>query len=125
MYTRCHCAAYVMNADGSGQLNLTRSGSYDSRPDWQPIPASLRPGACANRRRGTGAANTLIGTAAGDLIAGLRGGDVVRGLTGEDCLYGGAGNDRLTGGAGADRFYAGPGVDRRDRVRGCELVRRL
>jgi CBS domain-containing protein len=33
----CNYEIYVMNADGSGQTNLTNNPAYDSSPDWQPI----------------------------------------------------------------------------------------
>ncbi|MDY7080437.1 MAG: hypothetical protein SXV54_26450 [Chloroflexota bacterium] len=29
---------YVMNADGSGQVNLTNSPAHDTSPAWQPQP---------------------------------------------------------------------------------------
>ena len=32
-----------MNADGSGQTNLTNSAVHESRPDWQPIPINAYP----------------------------------------------------------------------------------
>lgn len=74
-----------------------------------------------------------------DCVRGRGGSDKLKGQSGDDKLSGGAGRDRLTGGAGRDTLKArgrggdlvscGKGrdkaiVDRRDRVRGCEKVRR-
>ncbi len=30
---------YVMNADGTGQTNLTSNAAVDYSPDWQPLPS--------------------------------------------------------------------------------------
>jgi hypothetical protein len=74
-----------------------------------------------------------------DCVKGNGGRDRVKGNAGDDVVAGGAGNDRLSGGPGADKLKARRGgrdvvrcgkgkdkavVDRRDRVRGCERVRR-
>ena len=32
-----------MNADGSGQTNLTNNAARDVEPDWQPIPINAYP----------------------------------------------------------------------------------
>ena len=80
-------------------------------PGPTPGPA-LKPGACANTKRGTRAADRLLGTSAGDRLLGLGGGDRLSGLAQADCLTGGRGADRLTGGAGNDRLAGGPGNDR-------------
>lgn len=74
-------------------------------------PATLKPGACANAKTGTGRADSLTGTAAGDLLKGLGGNDRLIGLQGSDCLDGGPGNDRLDGGAGNDKLTGGRGRD--------------
>ena len=98
---------------------------------------------------GTRRGDRLIGTAGRDRLRGFGGADRLRGLAGDDHLEGGAGNDRLDGGPGRDRLSGGPGadllrardatpdvvacgtgrkdvalVDRRDRVSGCETVKR-
>ena len=74
-----------------------------------------------------------------DLLEGGDGDDAVSGASGRDRITGDEGRDRLSGGTGNDRINSrdedrdvvdcGPGrdiafVDRRDRVRGCERVRR-
>jgi Ca2+-binding RTX toxin-like protein len=75
----------------------------------------------------------------GAILRGGRGNDVLTGRVGEDDLTGGPGRDLLSGGGGndeldsrasaPDRVRCGPGhdrvkADRRDRPRGCEVVRR-
>nr|MBA3585322.1 VCBS repeat-containing protein [Gemmatimonadota bacterium] len=69
-----------------------------------PPPAGLKPGACANEKRGTSKAETINGTTAGDRIFGLGGNDVINGLQGDDCLLGGDGKDKLSGAEGNDRL---------------------
>gem|GEM_PF-1123189 len=71
----------------------------------------LKKGACANVKRGTGAANSLRGTNFGDRILGLGGNDKIAGRGGADCLSGGAGNDRISGGSGRDKVKGGSGND--------------
>ena len=99
-------------------------------------------------RAGTAGADRIAGTSGNDVLYGLGGNDRLLGLAGNDVLYGGAGADLLIGGPGKDRLFGGPGndtidardrqvdvvdcgpgrdtaiVDRRDRVSGCEIVRR-
>ncbi|HEY7257354.1 MAG TPA: PKD domain-containing protein [Solirubrobacterales bacterium] len=112
-----------------------------------PVEISLRPGRCANRRRGTGGADRVKGFSAGDRIEGLAGDDRLLGGPGQDCLIGNGGDDRLVGGAGRDLLRGGAGkdtldlrgggrdrgdcgagrgdrarADRRDTVRHCERV---
>ena len=82
-----------------------------------PVSIGLRPGPCANRRKGTARADRVKGFAAGDLLDGLGGNDVLSGKAGDDCLFGRAGKDRLKGGAGRDRLDGGAGNDLLD-VRG-------
>jgi hypothetical protein len=109
----------------------------------------LRPGPCANRQFGSKGADRIKGTRAGDRLIGRRGPDVLFGYRGADCLRGNGGRDRLRGGRGHDKLFGGIDqdklfardgsrdlvncgvgrhdlavVDRRDRVRGCEAVRR-
>jgi hypothetical protein len=74
-----------------------------------------------------------------DCVKGNRGRDRLKGNQGDDKISGGPGKDRLSGGAGKDKLKARRGgrdivrcgkgrdkaiVDARDRVRGCEKVRR-
>ena len=90
----------------------------------------------------------LVGSSEGDSLRGRGGRDVLRGRAGRDCLAGGKGADRLNGGSDGDDLAGGPGgdrlnardgdadsvrcgpgrdrakVDARDRVRGCERVRK-
>jgi metallophosphoesterase (TIGR03767 family) len=109
----------------------------------------LAPGRCANAQRGTARRDVLLGTEAGDRLRGRGGRDRLVGRGGRDCLAGGAGKDklvagddkdRLSGGSGDDKLKARDGkrdtlrcgggdrdravVDRKDRVRGCERVKR-
>jgi hypothetical protein len=93
---------------------------------------------CSNAIDGTAKKDRLKGTEGGDKIRGRRGRDRIRGKGGDDCvigargrdrLFGNAGDDTLRGGRGRDRLKCGPGkdkaiADRRDRVRGCEKVKR-
>ena len=98
--------------------------------------------------RGGGGNDTLYGAAGNDKLFGDDGDDRLFGGRGRDTLDGGRGNDRLTGGADSDRYKGGAGddtigarngkvdtidcgagkdsatVDRRDRVKGCEKVKR-
>jgi Tol biopolymer transport system component len=108
----------------------------------------VRGTAGGDRLNGTSGGDRLLGLGGSDVLNGLAGDDCLDGGPGRDTLNGGAGNDRLVGGSGANRYSGGPGndtlsaanrlretvdcgsgrdtatVDRRDRVRGCERVRR-
>jgi Tol biopolymer transport system component len=131
-----------------GSIRQLTNGLYTEDPDWGPA-VSLKPGRCANAVTGTARSERLSGSTAGDLIRGLAGKDVLLGLPGPDCLDGGPGNDTLNGGTGADRLVGGAGndlllardggrddvncgsgrkdraqADKKDRVRGCEKVKR-
>ena len=90
----------------------------------------------------------LNGGDGNDTLSGGGGADKLAGGDGNDTLTGGAGNDTLTGGKGTNSYKAGAGkdkvsarngkretvdcgagkdtatVDKRDRVRGCEKVKR-
>jgi hypothetical protein len=92
--------------------------------------------------------DTLYGAGGRDKLTGGAGNDRLFGGDGNDRLTGGAGNDRLTGGKGTNAYSAGAGkdtvsarnrkretvdcgsgkdsatVDKRDKVRGCEKVKR-
>jgi len=98
---------------------------------------------------GLGGNDVLNGLAGDDCLTGGAGNDRLNGGRGKDTLRGGAGNDRLNGGAGKNRYSGGSGndrinaanrrteridcgrgrrdrvrADRKDRVKGCEVVRR-
>ena len=103
-----------------------------------------------NDRLSGGAGNdTLYGAGGRDALKGDAGNDKLFGGAGNDKLTGGSGNDKLTGGSGTNSYSAGSGndavsaangrkekidcgpgkkdsvrADRKDRVRGCEKVRR-
>lgn len=94
--------------------------------------------------------DSLSGDDGNDLLAGGPGRDRLHGGAGDDRLNGGRGNDRLFANSGSNRLSGGPGNDRlsavngsfdrlncgkgrrdrakadpKDRVRGCERVRRV
>ena len=85
---------------------------------------------CANRVAGTRKGEKLRGTGAADLILARGGKDEIRPRAGSDCVFAGRGADRIFArdrtrdlircGRGRDVAY----VDRRDKVKGCERVRR-
>lgn len=78
-------------------------------------------GADADRLFGGAGADSLNGGAGADLLAGGRGRDRLSGGPGDDFLRSRDGlRERIVCGAGRDRAI----VDRRDRVFGCEVVRR-
>ena len=109
----------------------------------------VRGGAGSDRLVGGGGRDKLDGGAGHDRLDGGAGRDKLTGGAGNDRLTGGGGNDTLAGGAGRNRYAGGAGndevsavngkrdrvdcgagrrdsarVDRRDRVKGCERVRR-
>ena len=100
----------------------------DPRRGFRPIRATNA--ACANRIVGTRRAERLRGTKRADLILARAGADKIRPRRGRDCVRAGRGNDRIKARDGTrDRIRCGRGrdvafVDRRDRVKGCERVRR-
>jgi hypothetical protein len=87
-------------------------------------------GACPHRIVGTRKGERLRGTKRADLILARGGADKIRPKRGRDCVRAGRGNDRVFARDGArDRIKCGRGrdvvyADRRDRVRGCERVKR-
>lgn len=109
---------------------------------------TLRGTAGDDRLLGLGGNDLLKGLAGADCLYGGTGSDRLEGGTGNDDLNGGSGNDVLRGDKGTDGFRGNAGndriiatdgrreridcgkgrdtatVDRRDRVRGCERVRR-
>jgi RTX calcium-binding nonapeptide repeat (4 copies) len=128
------------------------SSMIDAHPEDNSAIAQLRlkDGTCTvnlvargdkrrNRIRGTMFGDRIAGAAGADRLAGRSGRDCIRGGDGADVISGGPGRDRLNGSDGKDRIDArdgvrdlvacGPGkdlavVDRKDRVGGCERVRR-
>ena len=101
-----------------------------------------------DRLTGLAGNDVLRGLSGTDCLDGGRGNDTLIGGTGNDVLAGGSGNDKLTGNSGRNTYSGGSGrdtvnarngardkvncgsgkdravVDRKDRVRGCELVKR-
>jgi hypothetical protein len=112
------------------------------------LPSGPEDGSCGRTFVGTGEPDSLRGTRSGERLAGKAGPDRLNGRAGADCIRGGRGRDRirggggeddLAGGVGADRIRAADGLrdrvdcgrgrdlaiaDRRDRLDGCETVRR-
>jgi uncharacterized protein len=109
----------------------------------------LRGTAGSDRLRGRGGRDRINGRGGNDCISGGRGRDRLNGGKGADRVGGNGGRDRISGGPGRDLLLGGKGsdvirargggrdrvrcgagrhdvaiVDRRDRVRGCETVRR-
>ena len=110
---------------------------------------TLNGGAGDDDLYGGGGADRLSGDDGADRLFGGDGNDSLDGGRGKDTLDGGNGNDKLVGGTEANRYKAGAGddkvdarngkaetvdcgagkkdsasVDRRDKVRGCEKVKR-
>jgi Ca2+-binding RTX toxin-like protein len=83
-----------------------------------------------DRLTGGDGSDRLRGSDGNDRLSGGAGDDRLKGGRGRNRLSGGSGNDRLNGVNGRfDRLNCGPGVDsvsadRKDRVRGCERIRR-
>jgi RTX calcium-binding nonapeptide repeat (4 copies) len=72
----------------------------------------------------------LTGGAGNDRVVGAGGGDLIRGAPGRDLILAGPGPDRINSSdSHRDRVRCGEGrdrvtPDRRDRLRGCEVIRR-
>jgi Ca2+-binding RTX toxin-like protein len=84
-----------------------------------------------DRESGAGGRDTMSGGPGNDRMSGGAGNDKMNGNGGRNRLSGGAGNDRIAAVNGRrETVNCGPGrrdvarVDRRDRTRGCEVVRR-
>jgi TolB protein len=126
---------YVMNANGSGQRNLTDNASLDALPAWSPdgreIVFESERAEKGNRdvyvmSAGTG---TVIGrlttVAEADempdwqalpaqrdcTITGTAGDDILRGTAGDDVICGLGGDDVISGDGGDDRIIGGAGAD--------------
>ena len=133
--------------DGSDQLVVSSrsvtvsAGSGHDAIVGGPGNDVLKGGGGSDTLEGRGGDDELFGGAQGDRLLGGRGSDALSGGRGNDQLSGGRDRDRLAGGSGvdqanagrdgaADRVYCGSGVDfaflyRRDRARGCELIKRF
>jgi len=136
---------FVMNADGSGRVNLTGSAMQELSPVFSPTGAEIafsRDGVLMTMPSVGGSAfqvtatgipvgpsdwqavpvkcggkrATQVGTSARDTLVGTAGKDVLAGLGGKDKLRGKRGNDVLCGGGGRDRLIGGGG--RKDRCIG-------
>ena len=114
-----------------------RSASFDVRggPGGDFITGGgrvdlLAGGGGGDLLRGGGGGDRLLGGGKRDRLVGAGGGDFLKGGGGRDRALGGAGDDRLALKDGArDLGKCGPGrdsgrADRKDRLRGCEAVRR-
>jgi Ca2+-binding RTX toxin-like protein len=108
----------------------------------------LKGGSGNDRLYGSGGKDSLDGASGADRLSGGAGNDTLKGGSGRDRLAGGAGNDKLNGGTGANTYSGGAGddtidsvngtketvncgrgrdrvhADRKDRLRGCEKVKR-
>jgi Tol biopolymer transport system component len=100
---------WVMNADGSGQVQLTNNGFNDRGADWQP---NVKCGKGIATIVGTSASETLTGGPGPDVISGQGGKDKIKGLGGKDVICGDSGKDNLNGGPGNDQLYGGKGKDK-------------
>jgi hypothetical protein len=100
----------------------------DPRRRFKSISAEKA--ACSHRVVGTRKGERLRGTRRADLILARGGTDKIRPRRGRDCVRAGKGNDRIfTRDGTRDRIKCGRGrdlvyADRRDRVKGCERVKR-
>jgi Tol biopolymer transport system component len=100
---------FVVGADGSLPVAVTRGLGSTLEPDWQPWPPPPPADDCTIR--GTAGDDQLIGGPGPDLICGYGGNDMLLGAGGADELFGGAGDDTLIGGRGRDLADGGPGLN--------------
>jgi hypothetical protein len=113
-----------------------------------PCANAIRGSTKKDNLRGTDGGETIKGRRGNDRIKGFGGDDCLKGNGGRDRVKGGGDDDKIVGGKGRDKLKGGPGkdklkargggrdlvrcgkgkdkavVDRRDKVRGCEKVRR-
>jgi len=130
---------FVMNADGSGVLQLTHDGASDNNrgPDWQPnvvcqgkiativgtsASETLTGGPGADVISGQGGDDTIDGLEGDDIVCGDEGKDTVSGSIGNDLLDGGTGKDKLNGGAGNDKLIGGAGNDKLNGAKGNDKL---
>jgi ABC-2 type transport system ATP-binding protein len=94
-----------------------------------PGPDAIAGGGGRDRLKGKNGNDCLIGQGGGDRLGGGKGSDLLRAGKGADRVSGGKGGDHVRAiGGGHDVVRCGPGrdkvrVDRRDRTRGCEVVK--
>lgn len=107
-----------------------KGGAGPDRFNGSDGPDAISGGGGRDRLKGRGGNDCLAGQSGGDRLGGGGGEDLILAGRGADRVSGGAGDDRIrAAGGGGDRVRCGPGldvakVDRRDRVRGCERVKR-
>ena len=141
LFADSHWSAVTMKPDGSDRRTIAgiAQGGY-----WAPKVAGAS-STCDSQGskaddviKGSAKADKLAGGAGDDTLNGGGGGDKLSGGAGSDNLNGGAGADRLKGGGGSDILNGGPGrdvlncgpgkdtaiADRKDKLHGCEKVRR-
>jgi TolB protein len=126
---------YVMNADGSGQRNLTNNASLDALPAWSAdgrelvfeseraekgnrdvYVMSASNGTVIGRLTTAGEADEMpdwqaLPAQTGCTITGTAGNDILRGTPGDDVICALGGDDVISGGAGNDRIVGGTGND--------------
>ena len=119
-----------VDCDGTGD-DLVIGGSGDDEVDCGAGNDRISGGAGNDDLASAGGGDVINGGGGRDRISGGRGGDALRGGRGPDRVLGGAGRDRVWGDAGNDLVSGGSGGGDvcadgpgRDRLRGCELVRR-
>ena len=107
-----------------------RGGPGPDRFKGSDGPDAINGGAGRDRVKARGGNDCLAGQAGGDRLGGGAGIDLLLAGRGRDRVSGGSGDDTIrAAGGGGDTVRCGPGrdtakVDRRDRVRGCERVKR-
>jgi TolB protein len=126
---------YVMNADGSGERNLTDNASLDALPAWSAdgrelvfeseraekgnrdvYVMSANNGTVIDRLTTIAGADEMpdwqaLPAQRGCTITGTAGNDILRGTTGDDVICGLAGDDVISGDGGDDRIVGGAGAD--------------
>ena len=115
---------YVMRADGTEVVNLTRSPFYESSIDWRPLAgAALMPASTASCGiSGTGRGEKLAGTGMDDVVYALAGNDTISTGGAEDIVLAGEGNDRIALGSGSDLALGAAGNDRTEAGDGSDAV---
>ncbi len=104
---------YVMNADGTGVEDVTKSPFYEYSIDWRPLPPTgfMPRSAASCGVGGTSGANTLVGRPLDDVVYALGGNDRVSTLGGRDIVLAGSGRDSVFLGAGNDLAFGEEGSD--------------
>ena len=134
---------------GLGGPDLIDGGAGDDTLFGDACPGGAKVSEGNDRIRGGAGNDKLFGQGGNDSLDGGAGNDSLDGGTGRDKLVGGTGNDKLNGGKGRNSYSGGGGndrisavngtvetincgagrkdsasVDRKDKVKGCEKVRR-